>query len=88
MVGLKLGPPPRRAGAAHQGARLVTLARRRATLQGNISIWSEAGARARKSKDRALADWAAERVEAAQKEIEAINAELPLIKGAVVTDVG
>jgi hypothetical protein len=73
---------------AQQGVQLVSLARERVTLQGQISTWSEAGARARKSKDRALAAMAVERVEAAQKRIEAINAELQLIDGAVVGDGG
>ena len=49
---------------------------------------SQTGARARKSKDRALAAMAVERVEAAQKRIEAINTELRQIDGAVVNDGG
>jgi hypothetical protein len=71
-----------------EGVRLVSLARERVTLEGQIRTWSSVGAHARKSKDRALADMAAERLMADRKRIEAISEELQLIAGAVVVGGG
>jgi transcriptional regulator with XRE-family HTH domain len=75
------------AAEVYEGARLVGLARERINLQSQIRSRSKTIARLRSSSDDpALTRWMDEDIPRMEKRIEAIDAELRQIEGAVVDD--